>query len=331
VTAVLREGAGGSLWRLTLRRFVRSRLATGALVYVALITTVAVLAPLLANRKPLLLHADGRWSSPALADYWVNDPDIDLPPPAATFVLRAPVPYSPNTIALGSRLAPPGAGHLFGTDDLGRDVLARMIHGARISLTVAFTATIIAVLVGSFLGALAGYYGGAADWFVSRTIEVVVCFPFLFLVLGIVALFKPSLYTIMIALGLTSWTSEARYVRGELLRIREAEFAQAARASGARDARIIFRHLLPNALAPVLVSASFGVAFAILTETALSYLGLGVPLPTASWGSVLAGAHEHLDYAWWLVLVPGLAIFTTVASFNIVGERFRDALDPRSN
>jgi peptide/nickel transport system permease protein len=135
----------------------------------------------------------------------------------------------------------------------------------------------------------------------------------------------------MIALGLTSWTSEARYVRGEFLRIREAEFAQAARASGARDGRIIFRHLLPNALAPVIVSASFGVAAAILTESALSFLGLGVPLPTASWGSVLSAAREHIDYAWWLVLFPGLAIFSTVAAFNIVGERLREALDPRSD
>jgi peptide/nickel transport system permease protein len=149
-------------------------------------------------------------------------------------------------------------------------------------------------------------------------------------VLGIVALFRPGMLTIMIALGLTSWTSEARYVRGELLRIREIEYAQAARASGARDARIIFRHLLPNALAPVLVSASFGVAWAILIESALSFLGLGVPLPTASWGSILSTAHEHIEYAWWLILFPGLAIFTTVASFNIIGERFRDALDPRS-
>jgi len=206
-----------------------------------------------------------------------------------------------------------------------------MIHGARVSLTVGLFATIIALIVGSFLGALAGYYGGAADWIVSRTIEVVVCFPFLFLVLGIVALFKPSIWTIMIALGLTSWTNEARYVRAELLRIRDAEFAQAARASGARDARIIFRHLLPNALAPVIVSASFGVAWAILTESALSYLGLGVPLPTASWGSILSGAKEHIEYAWWLILFPGLAIFSTVAAFNIVGERFREALDPRSD
>jgi len=165
---------------------------------------------------------------------------------------------------------------------------------------------------------------------VSRLIEIVLCFPFLFLVLGIVALFRPSLGTIMIALGLTTWTNEARYVRGEFLRIREAEFAQAARASGARDARIIFRHLLPNAIAPVIVSASFGVAWAILVESSLSFLGLGVPLPTASWGSILSDARSQIEYAWWLILFPGLAIFTTVAAFNIIGERFRAALDPRS-
>lgn len=320
-----------SFWRVIWNRFRRSRLATVAVVYVSIITLLALLAPLIANRKPLLERGADGWSAPALADYWLDDPDLDPPKHAVTFTLPAPIPFSPNTIDLPSRLTGPSARHYLGTDDLGRDVFARMIHGARVSLTVGFFATIIALVVGSFFGALAGYYGGAADWIVSRVIEVVLCFPFLFLVLGLVALFKPSIYTIMIALGLTSWTSEARYVRGEFLRIREMEFAQAARASGARDARIIFRHLLPNALAPVLVSASFGVAAAILTESALSFLGLGVPLPTASWGSILSAAREHLEYAWWLVLFPGVAIFTTVAAFNIVGERFREALDPRSD
>jgi len=236
----------------------------------------------------------------------------------------------PDAIDLRNRLAEPNGQHWLGTDELGRDILARMIHGARVSLTVGFFATLISVVVGSFLGAIAGYYGRAADWIVSRLIEIVLCFPFLFLVLGIVALFRPSLGTIMIALGLTTWTNEARYVRGEFLRIREAEFAQAARASGARDARIIFRHLLPNAITPVIVSASFGVAWAILVESSLSFLGLGVPLPTASWGSILSDARSQIEYAWWLILFPGLAIFTTVAAFNIIGERFRAALDPRS-
>jgi peptide/nickel transport system permease protein len=321
---------GESIWRLTWRRFRRSRLATAALLYVVLVALAALLAPILANRKPLLSVGPDGWRAPALADFAAEDPDLDRDGGAERGVLDAPVPYSPNTIDLRSRLQPPHGRHLLGTDDLGRDVLSRMIHGARVSLTVGLLATAIALLVGSFLGAMAGYYGGAADWVVSRVIEVVLCFPFLFLVLGIVALFQPSIWTIMIALGLTSWTNEARFVRGEFLKIRDVEYAEAARASGAGDLRIIFRHLLPNALAPVLVSASFGVAVAILTESSLSFLGLGVALPTASWGSILSTAHEHIEYAWWLVVFPGVAIFTTVAAFNIIGERFRDALDPRS-
>ena len=249
----------------------------------------------------------------------------------AVVALLAPsIARDPDAVDLASRLRPPSHTHRLGTDDLGRDVLSRVIHGARISLTVGFTATAISLLIGSLLGALAGYYGGVADWIVSRLIEIVLCFPFLLLVLGIVALFRPSFITIMIALGLTSWTTEARFIRGEFLRIRDMEFAQAARASGARDSRIIFRHLLPNALAPVLVSASFGVAAAILTESALSFLGMGVPPPTASWGNMLYSAEQYLEYAWWLALFPGVAIFVTVAAFNIVGDRIRDAFDPRS-
>jgi peptide/nickel transport system permease protein len=317
------------MWGLTWRRFRRSKLAMLALFYVLFMALVALLAPVVANRKPLVQRTAEGLRFPAFADYVIGDPDMDTPG-AGKVLVPAPVPFSPNTVELAQRLQPPGERHLLGTDDLGRDILSRMIHGARVSLTVGFFATGIALIIGSILGALAGYYGGWADWVVSRAIEVVLCFPFLFLVLGIVALFKPSMTTIMIALGLTSWTNEARYVRGELLRLRDLDFAQAARASGARDARIIFRHLLPNALAPVLVTASFGVAVAIITESALSFLGLGVPLPTASWGSMLSQAHEHIEYAWWLILFPGMAIFTTVAAFNLIGERFREALDPRS-
>jgi len=267
-------------------RFQRSKLAVGALIYVAIVALIALMAPV--------------------------------------------ITVDPNAIDLTSRLRPPDHAHPLGTDDLGRDIYARLVHGARVSLTVGFAATAIALVIGSLLGALAGYYGGAADWIVSRVIEVVLCFPFLLLVLSIVALFGPSFLTIMIALGVTSWTSEARFMRGELLRIRDMEFAQAARASGARDARIIFRHLLPNALAPVLVSASFGVASAILVESALSFLDMGVPPPMPSWGNILTIAQRHIDYAWWLVVFPGVAIFLTVAAFNIIGDRVRDALDPRS-
>ncbi|MEO6260520.1 MAG: ABC transporter permease [Thermoanaerobaculia bacterium] len=285
------EGGWGRCWS----RFARSRLALAALAYVACISILAAAAPLLTSSSR-----------------------------------SAPIPFGPDDVDLSSRLQPPDGSHRLGTDDVGRDLLARMLHGARISLTVGFLATAIALLIGSTLGGLAGYYGGATDWVISRLIEIILCFPFLFLVLGIVALFGPSLYTIMMALGVTSWTTEARFVRAEFLRIREQEFALAARASGAGDARIIFRHLLPNALAPVLVSASFGVASAILTESALSFLGLGVPIPTATWGSILSSAEHHIEHAWWLVTFPGAAIFLTVAAFNIIGDRFRDALDPRS-
>jgi peptide/nickel transport system permease protein len=320
-----------SLTRMTWRRFRRSRLAVSAIFYVGIIAIVAALAPLLANDKPLAMKTTSGWQFPALADFSSNDDRVRPPIESASIVLRAPVPYSPNAIDLPRRLQPPGGGHALGTDDLGRDVLARVIYGARVSLAVGLLATALSLIVGSILGALAGYYGGTVDWIVSRVMEIVLCFPFLFLVLAIVALFRPSLYTIMIALGLTSWTTEARYVRGEFLRIREMDFAHAARASGARDGRIIFRHLLPNAFAPVLVSASFGVAFAILTESALSFLGVGVPLPTASWGSILSVAEQFIEYAWWLVVFPGIAIFTTVVAFNIIGDRLRDALDPRTS
>jgi peptide/nickel transport system permease protein len=288
------EKASG-MWTITWRRFRRSKLAVIALIYVGFVSLMAVFSPVIARSSKSL------------------------------------IPFGPNDIDVAHRLHPPDAQHRFGTDELGRDVLARMIHGARVSLTVGFLATAMALIVGSLFGAIAGYYGGAADWIVSRLIEIVLCFPLLFLALAIVAFFGPSVWTIMIALGLTTWTNEARFVRGEFLRIREMEFAYAARASGARDARIIFRHLLPNALAPVLVSASFGVAYAILTESALSFLGLGVPLPTATWGSILASAKDFIEYAWWLVVFPGVAIFLTVAAFNIIGDRFRDALDPRSD
>ncbi len=236
---------------------------------------------------------------------------------------------SPDAIDLNAHLQPPSGQHPFGTDNLGRDVLTRMIHGSRVSLVVGYSATLLSLIIGSLLGALAGYYGGVADWLVSRLIEVVLCFPFLFLVLGIVALFRPSIYTILIALALTSWTTEARFVRAEFLRIRELDYAQAARASGAGDSRIIFRHLLPNALAPVIVSASFGVASAILAESALSFLGFGVAFPTASWGSILAVARDYIEFAWWLVVFPGVAIFLTVAAFNLIGDRLRDVLDPK--
>ncbi len=318
----------GAPWREVWRRFRRSTIAIVALIYGCMVALCAIFAPIIANSKPLILRTPQGLRFPAVHDL-AGEAQGAEEQWEGKVVLRALVAHSPNELDLMRRLQPPSSQHRFGTDDVGRDVLTRLIHGARVSLTVGFLAAAIALLVGAVLGAIAGFYGGALDWIVSRVIEIVLCFPFLFLVVAIVGLFRPSMYTIVIALGITTWTDTARYVRGEILRIRELEFAHAARAIGARDVRIIFRHLLPNALAPALVSANFSMAAAILTESSLSFLGIGVPLPAPSWGGILSLAEQYIDYAWWLVLFPGVAIFTTVAAFNVVGDRLREALDPR--
>jgi len=323
----VKEADAGS-WRDVWRRFRRSAIAVVALLYASFVALLAIFAPLLASSKPLVMRGPSGIQFPAATDFFGEREGVEETL-HGTAILRPPIRHSPSELDPFRRLQPPSSEHRFGTDDVGRDVLSRVIHGARISLTVGLLAAVIALIVGSLLGAIAGFYGGFVDWMISRVVEVVLCFPFLFLVVGIVALFRPSMYTIIVALGLTTWTDAARYVRGEILRIRELEFTHAARAIGASDARIILRHLLPNALAPALVSTNFAIAAAVLTESALSFLGIGVPLPAPSWGGILSLAEEYIDFAWWLLLFPGLAIFTTVASFNIVGDRFREALDPR--
>ena len=246
------SGSRRDIWR----RFRRSAIAMIALVYVVVVAFIALFAPLIANTKPLIMRTATGLQFPSAGDFFGEKEGIEQLP-QGDVVLRAPIPHSPNEVDVAHRLNAPEPEHHFGTDDLGRDVLARLVHGARVSLTVALLAAVIALLVGSFFGAIAGFYGGFVDWMISRVVEVVLCFPFLFLVVGIVALFRPSMYTIIVALGLTTWTDAARYVRGEILRIRELEFTHAARAIGASDARIILRHLLPNALAPALVSTNF--------------------------------------------------------------------------
>ncbi|HET6425912.1 MAG TPA: ABC transporter permease [Planctomycetaceae bacterium] len=219
--------------------------------------------------------------------------------------------------------------HWLGTDELGRDVLCRMLWGGRVSLSVGIVAVVIYVAIGIIVGALAGYYRGVIDLFVSRVIEVVICFPAFFLILTIVAFIGPSLLNIMVVIGLTGWTGIARLVRGEFLRLVDQEFVLAGKALGYSPARLIFRHVLPNALAPVLVSATFGVAGAILTESALSFLGLGISVPTPSWGGILSSGREAIFRAPWMIWFPGLAIFVTITCYNLVGEALRDASDPR--
>jgi len=248
------------------------------------------------------------------------------------FILAAIAPLvsaDPGAIDISQRLQPPSWTHPLGTDDLGRDVLVRILYGARISLLVGFVAVGIATFIGILLGALAGYYGRWIDAVIMRFVDIMLCFPAFFLILAVIAFLEPSSWNIMIIIGLTGWMGVARLVRAEFLSLRERDFVQAVRALGARDGRIIFRHILPNALSPVLVSATLGVAGAIQTESALSFLGIGVQPPTPSWGNMLIAGKQTLGSAWWLSVFPGLAILVTVLGYNLLGEGIRDALDPR--
>jgi peptide/nickel transport system permease protein len=238
-------------------------------------------------------------------------------------------PYDPLSINLKEVLMPPSPAHYLGTDTLGRDVLSRIIFGARISLLVGFVAVGIATLIGLFIGALAGYYGGWVDSALMRLVDLMLCFPTLFLILAVIALLGPSIWNIMAVIGFTGWMGVARLVRAEFLSLREREFVTAARALGAGDARLILRHMLPNAMTPVMISATLGVAGAILTESALSFLGLGVQPPTPSWGNILTAGKDNIEIAWWLSVFPGLAILITVMSYNLLGEGIREAIDPR--
>ncbi|MBD1400997.1 ABC transporter permease [Pelovirga terrestris] len=235
----------------------------------------------------------------------------------------------PAAIDVSKSLQPPSWEHPLGTDDLGREVLVRMLYGARISLLVGFVAVGISTLIGILCGALAGYYGGWVDAVVMRFVDIMLCFPTFFLILAVIAFLDPSIWNIMIVIGLTSWMGVARLVRAEFLSLRQRDFVLAAQVLGASDVRLIFRHILPNALSPVLVSATLGVAGAILTESALSFLGIGVQPPTPSWGNMLIIGKQTLGSAWWLSVFPGVAILITVLGYNLLGEGIRDALDPR--
>ena len=238
-------------------------------------------------------------------------------------------PYDPLAIDVKHVLAPPSAEHILGTDLLGRDILSRLIYGTRISLAVGVIAVGISLAVGTFLGALAGYYGGWVDGLISRFIDIMLCFPSIFLILAVIAYLEPSITNIMVVIGLTSWMGVARLVRAEFLSLREREFVLSAKLLGASSLRIIFSHLLPNAFPPILVAATLGVGNAILIESALSFLGLGVQPPTPSWGNMLTDGKSCLEVAWWLSVFPGLAILFTVLTFNLLGEALQEITNPK--
>jgi peptide/nickel transport system permease protein len=235
-------------------------------------------------------------------------------------------PYRPNVKKM---LDNPSVRHLLGTDQLGRDVLSRMIYGARVSLAVGFVSVGIATFIGLILGSVAGYKGGPVDATIMRFVDLMLVFPSLFLLLAVLAFLPPSIWTIMGVIGLTSWMRVARLVRAEFLSLKEREFVLWSHAIGASGYRIIWRHILPNAMAPVLVAMTLGIPHAILTESALSFLGLGVPPPSATWGNILNEGKDTIEIAWWLSFYPGLAILLTVLAYNLFGEGIRDALDPR--
>lgn len=249
---------------------------------------------------------------------------------AVAFLAPAISRYNPNTQNPGFRSKPPSAAHWLGTDRNTRDVYARLIVGARVSLSVGFVAVVIIMSVGTLLGALAGYFGGWVDTLVMRFTDILLSVPQILLLIAAAALFRPSLVTTVVVIGLTSWPGAARLVRGQFLSLKGQEYITAARAIGASPARIIRRHLFPNSLAVIIVEATVWLSFAILLEASLSYLGLGVQIPTPSWGNMLQqGQSEVLNGAWWLTVFPGLAIFLIALAFNLMGDGLRDAFDPR--
>ncbi|MBN1317147.1 MAG: ABC transporter permease [Anaerolineales bacterium] len=241
------------------------------------------------------------------------------------------MPYDPIQIDLtAARGIPvgPSSLHWFGTDEFGRDIFSRAISGARISLSVGFVAVGVSLLIGIVMGSNSGYFGGKADNLIMRVTDIFLSLPTFFLILTVNAYLKPNIYNIMIVIGIFSWMGVARLVRGEFLRLKNQEFFASAQVIGVPPLRIVLRHLLPNAIAPVIVAATLSIPGAILTESALSYMGLGVPPPAASWGSMLNESKRWMEDAWWMWVPPGILISLTVLSFNFVGDGLRDALDP---
>jgi peptide/nickel transport system permease protein len=318
-----------SSWSRNWRDFKKNRLALAGSLVVFLLLLIALLAPLLANNRPYIYISKEKTYFPLFFDYPdLKDKDLRQNKYPG-FKLFPPIPYSYSEYDLDYIVVGPSQKHFLGTDEQGRDLAARMIYGTRVSILVGLIAVLIYVTLGIIIGAIAGYYGGVVDLIISRLIEIMICFPTFFLILTVLALLGPSLVNIMVVIGLTSWTGIARIVRGEFFRIRELDYVKASKLSGASDFWIILRHILPNSLSPVFVSATFGIASTILIESSLSFLGFGVQPPTPSWGDILSQSRDFMDFAWWLTLIPGAAIFITITSYNLVGEGLQEAFDPK--
>lgn len=334
-----------SFRRLVWSRFRRNRRGLAGLAIVVLMIMTMVFSPLLASNQPIVCRYHGQWYFPAVVEmfqsrspgvHWINKsrpfnlPEFDakqkLDP--RDFAIWPLVPYHEYE-QTQDFYAPPSSAHWLGTDELGRDVASRMIHGTTVSVKVGFISMGIAAVIGILMGGMAGYGGGWIDIVISRLIEVVICFPVFFLILSIMIWLEPSITNVMVVIGLTGWTSIARYARGEFIRIKGQDYVIAAQALGIGPGRIMFRHILPNSLAPVMVTVTFGIASAVLIEAGLSWLGFGVQAPNPSWGNILRTAYDSLRMAPYLVYPPCVAIFVAVLAYNLVGDALRDAIDPR--
>jgi len=347
-----RAARPGGFWRDAWRRFRRQPLSLAAFCAVVLLCLIAVLAPCIVGTRPIVCRYKGAYYFPFL-EYYVSGGENPIfmqdkfrqvfpanlmkkdPDSWALWPLVYQDPYRrvekdewPGDPGNDAH-QPPSRRHFFGTDGQGRDVFARVIFGTRVALAVGFVSMAIAGAIGLCLGALAGYFGGTIDFVVSRLIELFLSIPTLVLVLALFSIVeRPGVIHLVLLIGCTRWESIARYTRGEVLRLKESEFVLAARALGARWHSILLRHILPNALAPLLVTLSFGIANAILIESALSFLGFGVSPSTPSWGRILGDWYTS-QTSWWLVAFPGLAIFLSVLVYNLIGDGFQEATDPR--
>lgn len=330
--------AGQSYSQIVWKQFKKNRLALASLIAIGALVLMAIGADFLAGDKPYYMEYKGKSYFPVFRQYGIYLGVMEWPKELkrrrnfkklkieeAIFPL---VPYRPGEIHLGDKYQPPNAKHWLGTDRLGRDVLSGLIHGTRYALTIGLVSVGISMFIGVLLGALAGYFGGWIDLALSRLFELWASIPSFFLIITAAAFFPPSVFTVMVIIGLTGWVGIARLTRSQFLQVRSYDYVAAARSLGYSNRRIMFRHILPNAVGPILIPAAFGVAGAILAESGLSFLGIGVPAEAITWGALLAGARSNMA-AWWLVVMPGLAIFFTVTMYNLLGDGLRDALDPQ--
>ena len=332
-------------WRNVGLTMIRNKRGMVGLSFILLMFLVSFFSPFLATDQPIVCKYKGKLYFPAVVEllqsrnsstHWIDKAKpFNLPQFEAKaeldpkdFAIWPLIPYHEYEQTLDYH-QPPSAQHWLGTDELGRDIAARMIHGTTVSVKVGFISMGIAAVIGIFVGGVAGYFGGWVDAIVSRIIEIVICFPVFFLILAIMVWLEPNINNVMIVIGLTRWTAIARYTRGEFMRIKGRDYVVAARTQGVGHLRIMFRHILPNSLAPILVSVTFGIAAAVLTEAGLSWLGFGVQAPAPSWGNILRTAYDSLRIAPHMVFPPCIAIFLAVLAYNLVGDALRDAIDPR--